>query len=218
MAKRIFITATNTDIGKTYTTTLLVEAYSKMGYHVGVYKPIETGVNGLPQDGMKLLKEAQRWNPKFSSYRVQDVVTFSYPLPAAPYVASKGKKMDWKPFEEAVDKLEKACDILLIEGAGGLYVPIDESKMMIDVPLHFNAVTLLVSHCVLGCINDTLMSQKALIDANLPFVWGLNCKKGDESFSQVSYPYFKQRFEEILFIEKDIDIIAQRLLDTISLD
>lgn len=215
MAKRIFITATNTDIGKTYTTTLLVEAFSKMGYRVGVYKPIETGVNGLPQDGMNLLKAAQRHNPQFASFRVQDVVTFSYPLPAAPYIASKALPMDWKPFENAIEKLEKACDILLIEGAGGLYVPIDQTKMMIDVPRHFNAVTLLVSHCALGCINDTLLSQKALEDAKLPFVWGLNCKKGDESFVQISYPYFKYRFENIFFIEKDIDAIAQSLLDTI---
>lgn len=189
-----------------------------MGYKVGVYKPIETGVNGLPQDGTLLLKTAQRLNPKFSSFRVQDIVTLTYALPAAPYVASKGQKMEWKLFEDAIDKLERSCDILIIEGAGGLLVPIDETKMMIDIPQHFKAVTLLVSHCALGCINDTLLSQKALEDASLRYVWGLNCKKGDESFTQVSYPYFKHRFDKIFLIEKDIDAIAQALLDTITED
>jgi len=212
------VTATNTNIGKTFTTALLLEAFSRMGYKVGVYKPIETGVNGLPQDGTLLLKTAQRLNPSFSSFRVQDIVTFTYSLPAAPYVASKGQHFSWKPFEDAISKLEQSCDILLIEGAGGLYVPIDETKMMIDIPQHFKAATLLVSHCALGCINDTLLSQKALQDADLPFVWGLNCKKGDESFTQVSYPYFKHRFGKILLIEKDIDAIAQALLDTITED
>lgn len=216
MPKRIFITATNTDVGKTYTTQLLLRAYAAMGLRVGVYKPIETGVNGLPQDGSMLLKTAVALNPELRALRIQDIVTLSLPLPAAPYVANKGKKIDLAQFETAIQKIETHCDVVLIEGAGGLLVPIDEDHMIIDLPRFFNAKTLLVTHCRLGCINDTLLSQKALDEYNLPYLWGFNCRKGDESFAQISLPYFKYRFENLFFIEQDIDRLAKALLDTIS--
>lgn len=216
MPKRIFITATNTDVGKTYTTQLLLRAYAAMGLRVGVYKPIETGVNGLPQDGSMLLKTAVALNPELRALRIQDIVTLSLPLPAAPYVANKGKKIDLAQFETAIQKIETHCDVVLIEGAGGLLVPIDEEHMMIDLPRFFKAQTLLVTHCRLGCINDTLLSQKALEEKKLPYLWGFNCRKGDESFVQISLPYFKHRFENIFFIESDIDRLAKALLDTIS--
>ncbi|OYZ56400.1 MAG: dethiobiotin synthase, partial [Sulfuricurvum sp. 24-42-5] len=146
MSKRIFITATNTDIGKTYTTIQLMEAFTKMGLRVGVYKPIETGVNGLPADGSLLLKHAQSLNPELKALRINDIVSLSLPLPAAPYVANKGKKIDLALFDRALEKIESLCDIVLIEGAGGLMVPVDHEHMMIDFPRYFNALTLLVTH------------------------------------------------------------------------
>jgi dethiobiotin synthetase len=89
--------------------------------------------------------------------------------------------------------------------------------MMIDLPRYFNATTLLVTHCSLGCINDTLLSIKALEDANLPFVWTLNCRTDDLTFDTTSLPYFNHRFKKIYRVDSDIDTIAKALLDTISL-
>lgn len=216
MSKRIFITATNTDVGKTYTTTKLMEAFTKMGLRVGVYKPIETGVNGIPADGSLLLKHAQALNPQLKNIRINDIVTLSLPLPAAPYVANKGKKIDLTHFDRALEKIEALCDIVLIEGAGGLMVPVDEDLMMIDFPDYFKAVTLLVTHCKLGCINDTLLSLNALENACIPHLWALNCREGDETFSQVSLPYFKHAFDPLYVIAQDSTALAQALLDKIN--
>lgn len=212
MAKRIFITATNTDIGKTYTSQLLIRAFSQMGLRIGVYKPIETGVNGFPHDGTLLLKTALPYNPQLRHLKINDIVTLSLPLPAAPFVANKGKSIDLSTFDIALEKIELLCDVVIIEGAGGLMVPIDEETMMIDLPRHFGAKTLLVTHCRLGCINDTLLSMKALDDASLPYVWGFNCKKEDGTFTHTSLPYFKHRFKDIFFVERDIDLLAKALL------
>lgn len=217
MAKRIFVSATNTDIGKTYTTKLLIEAYSKMGLRVGVYKPVETGVVDFPVDGKSLFDTASSFNPALSELTLNDIVTLQFPLPAAPYVASGGKAIDFNLFEKALEKIESLCDVVLIEGAGGLFVPLDDAQMMIDLPRRLNAVTLLVTHCRLGCINDTLLNLKALQDAALPFVWALNCRENDDSFAQTSLPYFAHRFKTLYFIRDDIDAIARSLLDTIAL-
>lgn len=217
MSKRIFVSATNTNIGKTYTSKLLIEALSRLGCRVGVYKPIETGVLTHPYDGDELYQCALSFNPALSKLSLDDVVTLQFPLPAAPFVANEGRAIDLTLFDKALAKIESLCDIVIIEGAGGLMVPIDEQTMMIDLPRYFNAVTVLVSHCNLGCINDTLLSLKALNDAKLPHLLGLNCRSNDEGFETTSLPYLSHRFSSVYRIDKDIDTIAKALLDTISL-
>lgn len=193
-----------------------MEAYTQMGLRVGVYKPIETGVNGLPADGILLLKHAQSLNPQLKNLRVNDIVTLALPLPAAPYVANKGKKIDLALFDRALLKIEALCDIVLIEGAGGLMVPLDEDLMMMDLPHHFKAITLLVTHCQLGCINDTLLSLNVLKESNLPHLWVSNCRAQDDTFAQVSLPYFKNKYETLYFVGHDNTALAQALLDKIN--
>jgi len=212
MTKRIFITATNTDIGKTYTTKLLLQKYASRGLRVGVIKPIETGViNGVCPDGDELLELVQKLNDEFMPLHVEDIVPITHELPAAPFVASKGEKLDLKKLDTAIEKIEKLCDVLIIEGAGGLYVPIDKNFMMIDLIEYLKAKTLLVTHCSLGCINDTLLSKKALEEKNLEHVVAFNCREDDDSFTKVSEPYFTKNNFEVLKVNKDIDKICDVL-------
>ena len=210
--KRIFITATNTDIGKTYTTELLLQKFASRGLRVGAIKPIETGVvAGNAPDGLALLKTLKALNPELSEITLEDIVPITYELPAAPFIASNNTPFNLLKVQKAIEKIEKLCDILLIEGAGGLYVPIDASTMMIDLIQALNAKALLVTHCSLGCINDTLLSQKALQAKNILHVIGFNCKAEDESFEYVSKPYFKEINMNIMKIEQDIDTLCDVL-------
>lgn len=216
MSKRIFVTATNTNIGKTHTSLLLIEALTRLGLRVGVYKPIETGVTEVPSDGNALFQAARTHNQALNSLSIDDIVTLQFSLPAAPFVANKGRKIDLSLFDKALEKIETLCDVVIIEGAGGLMVPVDEETMMIDLARYFNAVTLLVTHCNLGCINDTLLSIQALEKAKLPFIWALNRRLDDTDFTTTSLPYFNHQFKKIFRIDQDIDTIAKALLDTIS--
>jgi len=173
---------------------------------------IETGVkDGLYIDGEELLRCIKTYNPEFKSLNVEDIVPISYELPAAPFVASDNTPLDLKKLNLAIEKLEKLCDILIIEGAGGLYVPIDGNTMMIDLIKYFKASTLLVTHCSLGCINDTLLSSKALLDREIPHAIAFNCRDSDESFAIVSQPYFKKIGFEVLKVDKNIDTICEVL-------
>ena len=212
MKKRIFITATNTDIGKTYTTKLLLEEYAARGIRVGVIKPIETGViDGIAPDGEELLKCIQELNDDFKAFVLEDIVPLQYTLPAAPFVASNNTLLDLKKIDVAIQKLEAFCDLLIIEGAGGLYVPIDGKTMMIDLIKYLKATTLLVTHCSLGCINDTLLSSKALLDKKIPHAIAFNCRKEDESFKEISAPYFSTIGFEVLKVDENIDTICDVL-------
>jgi len=213
LAKRIFITATNTDIGKTHATKLLLKKYAQMGYRVGVFKPIETGVITEPIDGRELLTLTQKLNPEFQALHVNDIVPTQFTLPAAPYIANRANSIDKEILLRALLRLEKLCDIIIIEGAGGLYVPIDKESMMIDLISYFKAKTLLITHCNLGCINDTLLSLKALENENISYEWAFNCRNDYSSFDTVSKPYFKDRFQEIFSINDDISKLAEKLIN-----
>ena len=212
MAKRIFITATNTDIGKTHVTTALLRHYADLGHKVGVIKPIETGVVDTPIDGSSLLKLIKELNPQMQFITINDVVPIQFTLPAAPYCANDAKSIDLTPVDVAIAKLEPLCDILLIEGAGGLYVPIDKEMMIIDLIKLYKAKALLVSHCRLGCINETILSIKALKERHYDFVWTLNCHAGDENFKTVSEPYFFDTYPDFTIFDRDIAKIAATLL------
>jgi len=211
MSKRIFVTATNTDIGKTYTSKLLIKEFTSRGLRVGAIKLIETGVVDFAPDAEALLSCVKELNPEFKDVEVKDVVPITYTLPAAPYVSSNVLPLDLELLNRAVQKLEKLCDVLIIEGAGGLYVPIDEEYMMIDMIEHFRATTLLVTHCSLGCINDTILSERALNDKNIKYLTAFNCRDSDESFKDVSEPYFRNTREKVLKTGADIDTICDVL-------
>lgn len=208
MKKRIFVTATNTDIGKTHTTKLLLKEFASRGVRVGVIKPIETGVDNMPLDGIELLKLLKELNSECKNLDINDIVPITYKLPAAPFIASGGENIDFSKIDKAVLKLEELCDILIVEGAGGLLVPIDKEKMMIDLIEYFDASALLVTHCSLGCINDTLLSKKLLQDRNIEHTVVFNCKKDNDSFEIVSEPYFLQTNQKVLKVSRDIETIC----------
>lgn len=212
MGKRIFVTATNTDVGKTYTTKLLLKEFAQRGLLVGVIKPIETGVvDGYAPDGEELLECVKQLNSRLWSLGVEDIVPITYELPAAPFVSSNNTPLDLKKIQSTIQDMENSCDVVIIEGAGGLYVPIDENNMMIDLIKHLNASALLVTHCSLGCINDTLLSKKALEDMKIPHVVAFNCRGEDGDFKVVSEPYFIKTNQKVLKVENDIDTICDVL-------
>jgi len=212
MQKRIFVTATNTDIGKTYTTIKLLREYASRGLKVGAIKLIETGViDGVYPDGDLLFMTLKELNPAFNKFSVTDIVPISYELPAAPYIASQGKALDFDVLNAAIDKQEAVCDVLLIEGAGGLFVPVDSNFMMIDLIQFFSATGLLVTHCSLGCINDTLLSLQALQSRNIDAAMAFNCREEDSDFGVISEPFFLHNDIEVLKVDQDIDTICDVL-------
>lgn len=210
---KIFVTATNTDIGKTHTSKLLLRHYASCGYRVGALKPIETGVTSTPTDGSTLLALAQSLNPSLNHLHVDDIVPIQLHLPAAPFVANDAQNIDLNPIKQALEMLEPLCDIVIIEGAGGLMVPIDTTTMMIDLVKYSQAKTLLVSHCRLGCINDTLLNLRLLQEHNIPYVLAFNCKEAElEQFEKISQPYFDTCCNPYYLLNSDLTPLSDCLL------
>ena len=201
----LFITATGTNVGKTHTTIQLIEAFASKGLSVGVYKPIETGVTDTLPDASVLLKACQKVNKSFKDFNPKDITAYTFPLPAAPFCADVDNTINIQKIIDRHNELSKLCDILLVEGAGGLMVPITKEYMMINLIKELNAKTLLVTPSRLGCINDTVLSILALKTFDIDFDWCVNLFEDKESFSEVTQPFYDEVFPEWWSVEDGLD-------------
>lgn len=201
----LFVAATGTNVGKTYTTLQLIQTFSKRNIRVGVCKPIETGVNTAPVDAKMLLEACQRVNPAFISLTPTDITAYTFSLPAAPFSADTKQIIQIDDILEKIDELAQYCDLLIIEGAGGLMVPITKDFMMIDLAKKLNTKVLLVTPSRLGCINDTLLSMKALKSRGIDFDWCVNLYEDREDFSEVTQPFYDAAYPEWWSVQEGLE-------------
>ncbi|MDD3592292.1 MAG: dethiobiotin synthase [Sulfurovum sp.] len=209
--RSLFITATGTNVGKTHTTLKLIEAFARKGVRTGVFKPIETGVTGEPEDAKALLEACRSVNPDFAGLTPADITAYTFSLPAAPFCADTGRMIRLEKIFEKHEELSKRCDLLLVEGAGGLMVPITQTYKMIDLAKDLNCPVLLVTPSRLGCINDTLLSIEALQSRDIDFEWCVNLYEDRERFAEVTQPYYDAVFPEWWSMEKNLEAFVNRL-------
>ena len=213
--KLLFVTATNTNIGKTYTTLRLIEALTKRGVSVGVCKPIETGVKTHAPDASLLLRSIKNYNKNFKNLIEKEITAYTFPLAASPFCADTNQTIQIKHIKDKIKELSKLCEILIIEGAGGLMVPITKDYMMIDLIQELKAKTLLVTSSKLGSINDTILSIEALKHREIDFDWTINLFEDKESFPLVTQPFYDKVFPSWWSIQKGLDNFIDNSLETI---
>ncbi len=209
--KLLFITATNTDIGKTYTTLKLIETLANRGFSVGVCKPIETGVKDRAVDAYALLNCVKEYNNRFKDFTEKDITAYTFPLPASPFCADTHQIIKIEHIKNKIQELSKLCDILIVEGAGGLMVPITKEYMMIDLIQELNAKTLLVTSSKLGSINDTLLSIEALKNREIDFDWCVNLFQDKDGFKVVTKPFYDKVFPNWWSVQDGLDGFIEEL-------
>jgi len=170
MSKGFFIAGTGTGVGKTIATGALLRRLRRGGHSVVTMKPIETGVIPGATLGPDLCTHDAagatvfpQWDGCRAPYRYKEPVSphLAWQLEGAP-------SPDFARIVAAYRKLADSFDLVLIEGAGGLLVPIDEERYMIDLVAALALPVLLVAPLGLGAINHTLLSVEALRNRKLP--------------------------------------------------
>lgn len=207
----LFITATGTNIGKTHTTLKLIPLLAARGISVGVFKPVETGVTHNAPDASRLLEACQKVNSHFSSFSPTEITAYTFPLPAAPFCADTTHTLSLEKIFEKYQQLSSLCDLLLIEGAGGLMVPLTQEHTMINLAQMFQSNVLLVTPSRLGCINDTLLSIEALKQREIPFEWCVNLYEDKTTFAHVTQPYYDACFPEWWSVEEGLARFVARV-------
>ena len=159
MRKGVFVTGTDTGVGKTVVTACLVSLLSNKGLDVGVMKPIETGCpkrSGrlVPRDAtfLKQVSHSKDGLSLINPYR------FSKPL--APLIAAEidHKKIKIGRISLAYNRLRERHDILFVEGAGGLLVPLTRKLTNLDLILELNIPVIVVVGSKLGAVNHALLT------------------------------------------------------------
>jgi len=202
MIKQLFITSTNTNIGKTYASCRILEHLGSQGVKVGAIKPIETGVTNIPQDAKRLLEVCKKYNKNYKNLTPKDITAYTFSLPAAPYSADIDDIIDIDRIKFKIEELSKLCDYLVIEGAGGLYVPIKKDYFMIDLIKDLNSQALLITPSHLGCINETLLSLNALKSYKISHYWCVNLYKDKDSFDKTTKPFYNAYFKEWMLFDE----------------
>ena len=200
LGKSLFISATNTDVGKTYASEKFLRYFARQGLKVGYFKPCETGVIDLPLDGNKMLTLTKELNPEFIA-TINDVVPYQFKLPAAPYVSKEETIISLDLLKKKKNYLQSLCDVLIIEGAGGLMVPLELDLFIIDLIKEFKSEAILITPSKLGCINDTLLSIEALENRNIDFAFYINLFQDKEDFEKVSLPFLKKHFKKLNYLD-----------------
>lgn len=156
----IFITATDTGVGKTLVTAALARHFTDKGLRVGVMKPVETGVANPAEPGAdaSLLRWAAR-----ATDATELIAPYRFAQPLAPCQAATiaGEQIDSDKIVKACQALRDGKDLMLIEGAGGLMVPIRGGYLMADLAGQLGTPLLIVTHPRLGTLNHTLLTTFA---------------------------------------------------------
>ncbi|MDQ7084782.1 MAG: dethiobiotin synthase [Sulfurovum sp.] len=150
-------------------------------------------------------------NPLFEAFSPLDITAYTFALPAAPFCADIHHTIDIEVILKKYHFLCQYCDILLVEGAGGLLVPMTQDFTMLDLIVKLSAPTLLITPSRLGCINDTLLSIQALKSRNVSFDWCVNLYEDQDSFSEVTQPYYDATFTQWWSVAKGLDRYVENL-------
>ncbi len=175
----VFITATDTGVGKTITSGLLIRALIQRGIKTGAMKPLETGClrqgdELLPSDGMFLKEMAEMDDP------IDFVTPLRFELPLSPLAASRLEKkpVSLKKLFQSYEYLRKKYDFLVVEGAGGILVPVclkedaiiqtsQKAIYISDIIKALNIPLIIVSRATLGTINHTLLTVNYAINIGI---------------------------------------------------
>jgi dethiobiotin synthetase len=166
-SRGVFITATDTGVGKTVVTAALAVALRRGGYSVGVMKPIETGVRSsadVTSDAARLRTAAG------NSDMFTEIRPYAFRLPLAPMDAARLEKttITLSTIMRTFRTLESRHNVLLVEGVGGVYVPITSALNVTDIIYQMKLSAVVVGKVGLGGFNHALLTLGALRRRNIP--------------------------------------------------
>jgi len=149
----LFVTATDTGVGKTVVATALIHYLRSLGANVGAFKPVESGGR---EDSTALLEATGANDP------IELVNPYSFRTPISPHQAAEeeGRTIEIPIILDSFNNLRERHDFIVAEGAGGLLVPLSKNTLMPDLMFEMSLPLLVVSRAAVGTINHTLLTVK----------------------------------------------------------
>src|SRR5450432_2736039 len=165
----LFITATDTEVGKTVVAAAIANWFRRRGFRVGVCKPVATGCKHVREGSVS--EDAELLAHCADAAAPLDVICpqrFSAALAPAVAARREGRTLDWPAIQLSLNEIAADSDVIIIEGVGGVMVPMDEKFLVRDMIQWLGLPTVVVARPGLGTINHTLLTLSALREAKIP--------------------------------------------------
>ena len=197
MAYGIFVTGTDTGVGKTLVSATLIKLLQSFKLKVAAMKPIAAGSEWLDgefknSDAITLQQAAALSIPysTINPYALEPAI--------APHIAADqiGVTIDLAVIKQSYGILQQQVDVVIVEGAGGWEVPMSSTQSMADIPVALNLSVIMVVGMRLGCLNHALLTQQAIQARNIPLVgWVANCIDPDMKNQRDNIRYLQQAIQ-----------------------
>lgn len=156
-SRGLFLAGTDTDVGKTAVAVAIVSQLVASGVRVGVYKPVASGTRGPGGDADLLWRAAGR-PLSLASVCPQ---AFAAPIAPADAAAAEGRAVDERLLRAGLAPWRSACDLVVVEGAGGLFSPVGPRTLVVDLAREFCLPLVVVDAARLGLVGRTLAAVRA---------------------------------------------------------
>ena len=189
---KLFITATDTDAGKTYAAQALVHALVANNKKVAVYKPISAGCERVKndlvnEDALLLLKESN------CQQSISQVNPIAFELPIAPHIAAVKvqQTINFADIQRGYDEVAALnADVIICEGAGGWRLPLGQGKFLSEFVQASGQDVVLVVNMKLGCLNHAVLTYESIAADGLTCLgWIANCPE--------NMPYLAENINEL---------------------
>jgi dethiobiotin synthetase len=222
MIEGIFITGTDTGVGKTFVAAGITRALRARGIGVGVMKPAETGCRSrdgilIPADAVTLMRSAEATDP------LDLVNPYRFRAPLAPMVAAQqeGRTIEIRKVKKAFRLLTKKHEFLVVEGAGGIMVPLTSRTSYLDLAAELRLPVLIIARPGLGTINHTLLTIMALRARRVPVAGTVfnHRTHGRQGVAERTSPVVIEHLSgvpvlgQVKYGQKDFDAFAEVLLN-----
>lgn len=166
VSRSFFITGTDTGVGKTVLTGTLLLALQQQGKKIGIFKPVETGIHPQREEQSDAARLRRLCFPSPSP---DSVCLYRYEPPLSPLACSRlgANPIDFVKILHQSHALAQQHELTLIEGAGGLLVPLTPTHTILDLLLALQIPCLIVSRTDLGAVNHTLLTLRTLQQAGI---------------------------------------------------
>lgn len=175
-ARGYFVTGTDTGVGKTLVAAALLHAFAARGLRTVGMKPVAAGCEW--RDGVAFWDDVEQLRAAANVDAAQALVNpYRFEPAIAPHIAAaqSGMAIQIEVIARAFNALQAQADVVIVEGAGGFRVPLNDHQDMADLVRRLSLPVILVVGMRLGCINHALLSAASIYDAGLPLAgWVAN--------------------------------------------
>jgi len=218
MKKGYFITGTDTDVGKTWATVTLMRFFKAQGLSVVGMKPVAAGCEWqdeeLKNEDALLIQGDGSVNLTY-----QQINPYAFEAAVSPHLAAKGDEVEAGAILQAFNVIKQKADIVLVEGAGGWLVPLNNEYDIADLAKEMQLPVIMVVAIRLGCINHARLTYQAIINSGcLCAGWLAVCVDSEMAMQKENINTIENKIAAPLLgvlpyvSERDFDLLANHII------